>query len=460
MQRLLSRLRALILPVSAAIDRYEVLKYGVAALLLTIPIYPKFPFLAVGGTYVSIRLEDFLMLLVSALWLVWVLPNGKSLLRNRIGQAIIIFWVVSLASLISAVFLTKSVDYHIGLLHFARRIEYMITFFIGLTTVKSRKDLEFYIKCIFIVIAAVFVFGIGQKYMNWPVITTQNSEYSKGVALRYMSGGHLASTFAGHYDLAAYIILTSPVVFVLTFADVFKNKKIRAFLFVFILFSFWLLVNTISRISIVSYMLSVCLALFLIKKKKYILPFVIIAGVWAGMSAGLIERYKGIFQAVKDKLGSLIVPEAHAQATMPPNALQNSAPAPFAEDRSSSIRFNVEWPRALRALSKNPLMGTGFSSITLATDNDYLRALGEIGLTGFLAFILIFKRIFEIVWSKLRSLDLNDTRDLFFIGVISSIPGILLNAVFIDVFESSKFAIMFWLLLGLALANKENAKAN
>ena len=57
--------------------------------------------------------------------------------------------------------------------------------------------------------------------------------------------------------------------------------------------------------------------------------------------------------------------------------------------RSGEIRFNVEWPRAITAFSKNPLLGTGPGSITLATDNDYLRSLGESGLLGFITFAFI-----------------------------------------------------------------------
>jgi hypothetical protein len=36
-------------------------------------------------------------------------------------------------------------------------------------------------------------------------------------------------------------------------------------------------------------------------------------------------------------------------------------------------------------------------------------------------------------------------------GVIGGIIGTMINAVFIDVFEASKFAITFWLLVGLAV---------
>ena len=122
------------------------------------------------------------------------------------------------------------------------------------------------------------------------------------------------------------------------------------------------------------------------------------------------------------------------------------------EDRSTSIRLNVEWPRALRALTKNPLLGTGYSSIGLATDNDYLRALGEIGVLGFAAFILILRRAGDVFYRAREKLnDLPDIEKGFVAGISGGFLGILINAVFIDLFEASKFATMFWLFVGLAV---------
>ena len=463
MRKLLSRLKGLLSGASEFIDRYELLKYAVAAMILAIPIYPKFPFISVPGTYVSIRMEDFMILLVVGIWAVRSAADLESVLRNRAGRAIILFWVVTLVSLVSAIFLTKTVDYQVGILHWVRRVEYMIMFFIGVSSVRSRKDLEFYMKTIFVVIAVVFVFGVGQKFFNWPIITTQNQEYSKGVALRYMPGGHLPATFAGHYDLAAYIILTSPMLFALCFSDLFKDLKIKGFILVFILMSFWLLIETVSRTSIVSYVISVTIALFLIKKKRIIPIFWAISLIWAGMSQDLIGRYVSILEVILRKAKLMFLPRPlYAQeltAEIAQAAAPSPTPVPVLEDRSSSIRFNIEWPRAIRALTKNPLMGTGFSSITLATDNDYLRMLGEVGVTGFLAFALIFKRLVHPVFMKLKSLDLKNPADLFFISMVSVLPGIFLVAVFIDIFESSKFAIMFWLMLGFAVSTLKNEKS-
>ena len=37
------------------------IKYLVAVILLVTPLYPKFPFVNVPGTFVSIRVEDFVI---------------------------------------------------------------------------------------------------------------------------------------------------------------------------------------------------------------------------------------------------------------------------------------------------------------------------------------------------------------------------------------------------------------
>jgi len=127
-------------------------------------------------------------------------------------------------------------------------------------------------------------------------------------------------------------------------------------------------------------------------------------------------------------------------------------PAPIFEDRSTSIRLNVEWPRAVRAFSKNPLLGTGYSSITLATDNDYLRLLGEVGILGFLAFSAIFLRIGKLIFSSFPLVKNFKGVELGFLaGVVGAMLGVFLNAVFLDIFEASKFAIIFCLVTGLTV---------
>jgi len=434
------------------------LKYLIAATILVIPLYQKFPFMRVKGTFVAIRLEDFLIAALALVTFFLIIPRFKDFLRDEINRAIVLFLVVGLISLLSGIFLIDTVVPSVGLLHWLRRIEYFIPFFAGALAISiNKRNLELYLKLIVIVVAIAFIYGFGQKHFSWPIIITQNLEYSKGIALSYVPGSHINSTFAGHYDLATFLVLVLPII--ISAAFLLKGVSTKIVLLITGFCGLWLLVNAVSRISILSYLVSCSLALFLIRKYKAIV-FVgaasLVIMLFLGLSTNLGARYTRLIEVTKEKIFNVnyvLLQEVFAQETSLPKKLQvtlTPTPTPVFEDRSASIRLNVEWPRALRALSKNPLLGTGYSSITLATDNDYLRLLGETGLLGFLAFFLIWTKIGTLL---IRALPLKKNYKglelVFLAGLLGALPGIFLNAFFIDVFEASKLATIFWLLTGM-----------
>lgn len=431
-------------------------KYLVAAIILVVPLYPKFPAIRIPGTFVSIRLEDFLLAAVFLVVLINLLPRWKKVFRKRIERSMAIYLAVGATSLLSAILLTQTVVPHIGFLHWLRRIEYFVPFFLGTIYVWKNKgrDLEFFVKVFMVTFILLFVYGVGQRYFHWPVIITQNEEYSRGVALRWIPGSHINSTFAGHYDLATFLVLVTPIFVSLLFT--LKGKLTRLSFLIVIFSSLWLLANSVSRISVVSFLISGSIALFLLKKYKEIAIFLAVSIIFFGFSTDLLARYGRIFAVTKEKLLYQIPGSVYAIEEASVRRINISTPKPtpipIFEDRSTSIRLNVEWPRALRALSKNPLLGTGYSSITLATDNDYLRLLGEVGILGFIAFSLI---LLNLVRTILRVIpipkNLNSIESAFLAGLAGGTTGIFINAIFIDVFEASKFAIIFWLLAGLAV---------
>ncbi len=440
-------------------------KYFVAALLIIIPLYPKFPFLRIPGIYVSIRLEDFLLAILGTIALLRLVPKIKQLLKDNLVRSIALFLLVGAVSLISGVFLTKTIDLSIGLLHLFRRLEYFVPLFFVLSfaALGKKENMEFYVKTIAVTVFILFVYGFGQRYFNFPVIITQNEEYSKGIALTWTQGSHISSTFAGHYDMASYLVLVLPILISLFF--VFKDKVTKIILALVSLSGFWLLVNSLSRVSLVSYIAAVSVSLFLMKKYKVMVVVVLLSITLSAFSPSLFARYKRVFDVLYLKVVSMI--EVRAQETILPEKVEETrtpTPVPVFEDRSSSIRFNVEWPRAIRAMYKNPLLGTGYSSISLATDNDYLRLLGEVGILGFFAFCLI---LFNLAILYIKALPLTSKFsgiELGFVaGIMGGVVGTLISALFIDVFEASKFAIMLWLLVGLSvivIRNKLNDQEN
>lgn len=428
----------------------KLFKYLVAAIILAVPLYPKFPFINIPGTYVAIRLEDFLLLLFAIFVVVKLLPRIRDYFRRNVERAILIYLSVGLISLLSAVFLLHTVPMALGTLHWIRRIEYFMPFLAGgfLFKKKDEKLIGFIIKLFIIVILVTFVYGVGQRYLGWPLIITQNEEYSKGIALRWVPGSHINAGFAGHYDLASFVVMIIPIFVVLM--ALFNKKIAKIGMFLIYLMGLWLISASVSRISAVSFVLSSAVALLIVKKYKEIIALTLISLVFFSLSGQLIMRFSTIEKVLFGSSRNLVY--AAAEQTIerrPTDFVATPTPIPILEDRSTSIRLNVEWPRAIRAFSKNPLLGTGYSSITLATDNDYLRLLGETGLLGFLAFVLIFLRIGEIILKSLPLRFSGEYEKAFVAGFLGSLPGLFLNATFIDIFEASKFAILFWLLMGI-----------
>lgn len=122
----------------------------------------------------------------------------------------------------------------------------------------------------------------------------------------------------------------------------------------------------------------------------------------------------------------------------------------LAYDVSFTTRFQGEWPKAVSLFKKDILLGSGYSSTGLAVDNNYLRILGEVGLLGFFAYfgILLIAAIY--VKKTLVYVDSPLVKSFIF-GLAAGSFGLLLNAFLIDVFEASKIAFTFWLLIGVVL---------
>jgi hypothetical protein len=121
-----------------------------------------------------------------------------------------------------------------------------------------------------------------------------------------------------------------------------------------------------------------------------------------------------------------------------------------AYDLSFTTRFQGEWPHALMAFGRNILFGSGYGSVSLAVDNNYYRMLGETGLLGTAAFLIIFV-ITGIYINKMLPTTESRVIRSFAMGFGAGLIGLSLNAVLIDVFEASKVAFVLWILTGLVV---------
>lgn len=445
-----------------------------------IPLYPKFPLMNVQGTFVAIRIEDILIGITILLWGGYVLLSGqlRSILKDKLNLALLLFFFIGGVSVFSGIYLTQSATAHLSIFHMLRRVEFMLLLPVVASVIKSKKQFISILIVLVFTIIGVNVYALGQQYLDWPVISTTNSEFSKGLILRLTEGARVNSTFAGHYDLAVFLTM-SLVVMTAFFFAVKYYLKVGIILLGGI--SLLVLIMTSARVSFVAALIGTILALIFANKKKYILLILIVcAGVLVYPSTlrdrlvstvtinilNLGQRYQGKTddQKIRSRLNipTLAIKTSSASAETSVFATGSGTiatditpgepidTAQLGVYRSFQIRFNIEWPRAIAAFMKNPFLGTGYSSLGIATDNDFLRSLGEVGLLGTIALILIFIEISKRLLKGIKGS--NRLIRYFSAGIFSMMIAFIINGLFIDVFEASKVASLFWMILGLNLA--------
>jgi len=489
--------------------------------LLFIPLYPKWPlFDIIPGYIVRVRLEDLLVAITVVIWSIQALRK-KVEWKNPLFYLIAAYLIVGFLSTLSAMFITKSLPLnalHVGkmYLHYARRIEYFSLLFIFYSAIKTKIHAKYLIATLVIAMIGVTLYGYGQKYLYFPVYSTMNREFAKGWKLYLTEHARVPSTFGGHYDLAAYTMISLTILLSLFF--IIKDRWAKLILGLTFVGAFWLLILSASRTSFLAYLLAITVLMFIylfVKGWKWAIPRwlgVMVFSLFIALSFGdLSERFsqilgldkvrqfgQGLLKPAVDRPNDYIGIDDISLVTTPsdtPPVPQKPGggeggkqlPADVYEDipltivdkdgarvvsrtysenaykygLSAAIRFDALWPRAIAGFQQNPLLGYGYANITKeswgqfteaeSTDNDFLRALGETGLLGFLTF---YGTIGFVIYLSLKNLKkIKEPLFLAFtVGMVAAIFGLLLNATYIDVFEASKVAFTFWSLVGLLLA--------
>jgi len=499
-------------------------------LFIFIPLYPKLPlFDILPGYIVRVRLEDFFVAFTLLVWFVQVLRK-KAKFKSLLFVPILVYLGIGVLSMFSAVYITHTVPneaIHVNkmILHWLRRVEYMSLYFVFYSAIKSLKQ----IKKISILFGSTAIlatiYGMGQKLYQWPVYSTMNREFAKGWRLVLTEHARVPSTFAGHYDFAAYLVL-----FLTLSASIFLNVKKEPVKVVSLLgFTAALvsLVLTASRASYLSYLAAISVAIYLLSLRKDFLwglkRWLTIIGlslIFMFAFGELSSRFAHFFNFariagfIKHDVLKLPQPEEYLRLTddlalvyspsdkppvpahkidkdtgkeLPPDVFRDVhdgaeatttasgaaeivlrervyTPTAFAFGLSSAIRFDALWPRAIKGFLTNPLLGSGYSTLTKvsvsefteaeSTDNDWLRALGETGLLGFLSFFGTIGLALWYAWKNKQYLR-HTFIYAFTVGIASGAVGLLINALYIDVFEASKVAFTFWALMGIFIATIE-----
>jgi len=525
-------------------------------LLVFIPLYPKIPLVDIQNTWVYIRAEDFFVFIALFIWIIYLVRNKISL-KTPLTIPILTFWIIGAISTIHGIILIfptiANVFPNVAFLSYLRHIEYLSVFFIAFAGMRDKRFLKLIIIFLILTLIAIIFYGFGQRYLDFPAFLTMNEEYAKGIPIRLSDLGRVPSTFAGHYDLAAYLVLVIPIVVSLIFG--FRNWFLKIFLSIVSILGFILLFMTVSRVSFFVLILSLMIVVFFQKRKfiLYSLPVLIVFGfiftvlqpttllqrftdtvnevnvlvdAETGVAIGHVQYVSPDYfdnkvigqQNIQDKeeLDGALTGEFEDDLESTPSALLpktlfpvdaplvldanistgeeliqgtgyinlslspvdrklNSFFYEITEDSDSTIsaevlifhgdflvkraaaydlsfttRFQGGWPNAIDSFERNVFLGSGYGTVSLAVDNNYLRILGEIGILGLASFIGIFVTLGIYI---VRVLPRTNSRVLksFVLGFSAGIIGLALNATLIDVFAASKVAFTLWILTGVVV---------
>lgn len=243
-------------------------------LLVFIPLYPKIPLLDVRNTWVYIRAEDFVVLFALFFWLA-LLFKKKITPKTPLTMPIIFFWIVGALATLNGVVLIfptlANVFPNVAFLAYLRHLEYMSMFFIAYSAMRDKKYLKYIIAVVLGTFLLVFFYGIGQKYAHFPAYLTMNEEFAKGIPIQLSRLSRVTSTFAGHYDLAAYLVLVIPIFASLIFG--FRNLFVKIFLAVSVLFGIALIFMTVSRVSLIVLLIGL-FVVTLFQKRRLVIFFI------------------------------------------------------------------------------------------------------------------------------------------------------------------------------------------
>ena len=513
-------------------------------LLAFIPLYPKIPLFSPIEQYiVRVRLEDIILLITAIWWGVQVLRR-KVNFRSPITGLICAYAVVGLLSLISAGWIIHTIPIqplHLGksFLHYFRYLEYFSLFFIVFSALKKRSQVWTILAVFAMTIIGISVYGYGQKFYYWPVYSTMNREFSKGVRLYLTPHARVQSTFAGHYDMAAFLVVALPIILAVWYQ--LKGRKQRLFFGAAYWIGTWLIIVSASRTSFLAFVSGMLAVIFFtgIRQTQWwrMLWFWVSRGALMVGVTGMMFMVFG--EDLQERLSQVLSsnPVVYAQfhelnkqrkdlilkltgqyataPTPPPNSIStddaitsgvltptdtlpepvkpvdtydtdvpepvliatSSDPSippvlqyrervwsPCAQEKGLSlcIRLETLWPRAIKGFLRNPLLGSGYATLNKdaveqfteaeSTDNNFLRTLGETGLLGFITF---YGCVAVICWYAVRSLRSKDELSVALsVGVLGASIGLLLNAIYIDVFAASKVALTYWGFAGVFFAQR------
>lgn len=389
-------------------------------LIFFVPLFIKIPLVAIPGATTPLRVDDLVFAVIIFLFFLGLCIKKIKLQRTPLDFPIIIYLCTGLISTLIGI-MTDRVSLYVGILYFGRIVQFILLYYMVYSLIVIDK-LNLYLKYFWIVLGIVILLFPISRIIPLPVSESED-DFSIG-------GFQGFSTFTVSYDLGAYFLLMGLILFSITLLT--HQNKHRLLLLGCIISLFF----AQARISIAAFFVSLLMSIFFIKNKlRYVLlmltlflvAFVTFISVPLPQKVTQMLTLTDLTVLMQDP--SLAIRIANAQS-----ALENffNGNIFFGGGHGSFLTFSSAY------------------GLPATLDSWYIRLLSDTGLIGFISFFILIGAILkkELVCCKRTS---NKIERAYLTGFILGTIGLLINALFVDVFVAIKIGMYFWIFTAIAM---------
>jgi O-antigen ligase len=389
------------------------IEWGLYLLIFSMLLSPEFMAGDTGGASlgrgVTLRLEDFLLVIIGFSWLARnAIDKDLGLfLRTPLNKAILFFVLVCVLST-GLGFMAGRVELKTGVLYVSKYIEYFVVFFMMVNHVRNTNQVKRFVICLLVTCFIASIIG----------------------AFQIPGGERVSAPFEGEVGepntFGGYLLFMGMVVAgLLTKTKSLKAKQILVVLLLCIIPPF---LFTQSRASYLAAVPALLVLGFMTDRKHIILGL---------LAVSLMASPLFLPEAVKNRIMyTFTQPEEQGQIQVGELRL----------DTSTSARL-TSWREVWSDWPKHPLLGYGVTGYHFV-DAQFPRTLIETGILGLAAFVYLLYSIFKLTLKNLREVTSSYYQGLA-IGFLAGFVGLIVHAIGANTFIIVRIMEPFWFFVGI-----------
>ncbi len=364
------------------------------------------------GRGVTLRLDDFLMVVIGMSWLAKMAIKKELglFLKTPLNKPIAYYIIVCLVStLFGAIFERASLK--TGFLFVLKYFEYMIIYFMVANHLESKKQIRHFLWAMLITCAIVSIIGIAQ----------------------IPGGGRVSAPFEGEVGepntLGGYLVfMISIAVGLLLASNAFRDQLLYGLLMVL---SAVPLVYTQSRTSYLAAIPAVLAFVWLSERRNWVIAAVLLVGISLPYIAPNPARERINYTFTQGRNQRDVVEVGGVKL-----------------DTSLSARLR-SWKGAAQDWVEHPILGYGVTGYKFL-DSQYLRVITETGIVGLITFLFLIATIFKQGYRVYKETSEPFYRG-FTMGYLAGFIGLLCHAIGANTFIIVRIMEPFWFLTAMVV---------